>query len=256
MESIVGLIIGIFIFFIVVSAFIKIAYQFERIVLYTLGRYQGLRGPGIVFVVPIFQTIRKVDIRIITLDVPSQEVITRDNVTIRVNAVIYYQVMDANKAINNVRNYNLATSQIAQTTLRSVLGEHELDDLLAHREKINQTLQSIIDAQTDPWGIKVSMVEIKDVELPETMKRAMAKQAEAERERRAKVIAAEGEFQASKRLAEAADVMSRNMVTVQLRYLQTLVEIAAEKNSTTLFPIPIDLFSHFGKALASKEPGQ
>jgi regulator of protease activity HflC (stomatin/prohibitin superfamily) len=245
MESLVGIIIGIFIFFIVVSAFIKIAYQFERIVLYTLGKYQGLRGPGIVFVVPIFQTIRKVDIRIITLDVPSQEVITRDNVTIRVNAVIYYQVMDANKAVNNVRNYNLATSQIAQTTLRSVLGEHELDEVLANREKINQTLQTIIDAQTDPWGIKVSMVEIKDVELPETMKRAMARQAEAERERRAKVIAAEGEFQASKRLAEAADVMSRNMVTVQLRYLQTLVEISAEKNSTTIFPIPIDLFRHF-----------
>jgi len=245
MESLVGIIIGIFIFFIVVSAFIKIAYQFERIVLYTLGKFQGLRGPGIVFVVPIFQTIRKVDIRIITLDVPSQEVITRDNVTIRVNAVIYYQVMDSNKAVNNVRNYNLATSQIAQTTLRSVLGEHELDEVLANREKINQTLQTIIDAQTDPWGIKVSMVEIKDVELPETMKRAMARQAEAERERRAKVIAAEGEFQASKRLAEAADVMSRNMVTVQLRYLQTLVEISAEKNSTTIFPIPIDLFSHF-----------
>ena len=252
MESLVGIIIGIFIFFIVVSAFIKIAYQFERIVLYTLGKYQGLRGPGLVFVVPILQTIRKVDIRIITLDVPSQEVITRDNVTVRVNAVIYYQVMDANKAVNNVRNYNLATSQIAQTTLRSVLGEHELDDLLANREKINQTLQSIIDAQTDPWGIKVSMVEIKDVELPETMKRAMARQAEAERERRAKVIAAEGEFQASKRLAEAADVMSRNMVTVQLRYLQTLVEISAEKNSTTIFPIPIDLFSHFLKEIKEK----
>lgn len=252
MEGIVGIIIAIFIVFIVVSSFIKIAYQFERIVLYTLGKYQGLRGPGLVFVVPILQTIRKVDIRIITLDVPSQEVITRDNVTVRVNAVIYYQVMDANKAVNNVRNYNLATSQIAQTTLRSVLGEHELDDLLANREKINQTLQSIIDAQTDPWGIKVSMVEIKDVELPETMKRAMARQAEAERERRAKVIAAEGEFQASKRLAEAADVMSRNMVTVQLRYLQTLVEISAEKNSTTIFPIPIDLFSHFLKEIKEK----
>ena len=231
--------------FVVVSWIIKIAYQFERIVLYTLGRYQGTRGPGIVFVVPGLQTIRKVDIRIITLDVPSQEVITRDNVTIRVNAVIYYQVLDPDRAINAVRNFNLATSQIAQTTLRSVLGEHELDDLLASREKINQTLQAIIDTQTDPWGIKVSMVEIKDVELPETMKRAMAKQAEAERERRAKIIAAEGEFQASKKLREAADVMYGNEITLQLRYLQTLVEVAAEKNSTTIFPLPIDLIKPF-----------
>jgi len=246
-SNFIGVILAILVVIFILANFVKIAYQFERIVLYTLGKYQGVRGPGVVFVVPVVQTIRKVDIRIITLDVPAQEVITRDNVTVRVNAVIYYQVMDPNKAVNNVRNFNLATSQIAQTTLRSVLGQHELDDLLANREKINQTLQGIIDAQTDPWGIKVSMVEIKDVELPETMKRAMAKQAEAERERRAKIIAAEGEFQASKKLAEAADVMSKNMVTVQLRYLQTLVEIAAEKNSTTLFPIPIDLFEHFFK---------
>jgi len=244
-SGLVGVIMTIVIIFLVISWFVKIAYQFERIVLYTLGRFQGLRGPGIVFVIPIFQTVRKVDIRVITLDVPSQEVITRDNVTIRVNAVIYYQVMDANRAINNVRNFNLATSQISQTTLRSVLGEHELDDLLASREKINQTLQAIIDTQTDPWGVKVSMVEIKDVELPETMKRAMAKQAEAERERRAKIIAAEGEFQASQRLYEAAEVMSQNSTTLQLRYLQTLVEIGAEKNSTTIFPIPIDLLTPF-----------
>ena len=245
MQSILPVVITLVVIALVISWFIKIAYQYERIVLYTLGKFQGIRGPGLVFVVPVLQTIRKVDIRVITLDVPAQEVITLDNVTIRVNAVIYYQVMDPNRAVNIVRNFNLATSQISQTTLRSVLGQHELDDLLAHREKINQTLQSIIDAQTDPWGIKVTMVEIKDVELPETMKRAMAKQAEAERERRAKVIAAEGEFQASKRLAEAADVMSRNVVTLQLRYLQTLVEIAAEKNSTTLFPIPIDLVRPF-----------
>jgi regulator of protease activity HflC (stomatin/prohibitin superfamily) len=183
-------------------------------------------------------------------------VITRDNVTVRVNAVIYYQIMDPNRAINNVRNFNLATSQIAQTTLRSVLGQHELDDLLANREKINQTLQTIIDAQTDPWGIKVSVVEIKDVELPETMKRAMAKQAEAERERRAKIIAAEGEFQASTRLADAAEVMSKNSMTLQLRYLQTLVEIAAEKNSTTLFPIPIDLLSPFIESFRKREEQQ
>lgn len=245
MEQLISIIIPIIVILVIISWFIKIAYQFERIVLYTLGRFQGVRGPGIVFVVPVLQTVRKVDIRIITLDVPSQEVITRDNVTIRVNAVIYYQVIDPNKAINNVRNFNLATSQIAQTTLRSVLGEHELDDLLASREKINQTLQSLIDTQTDPWGIKVSMVEIKDVELPETMKRAMAKQAEAERERRAKIIAAEGEFQASQKLKEAADIMSQNETTLQLRYLQTLVEIAAEKNSTVVFPLPIDLIRPF-----------
>jgi len=231
--------------FIIMSMVLKVVYQFERIVLYTLGKYQGLRGPGWVFVVPFVQTLRKVDIRVITLDVPSQEVITNDNVTVRVNAVIYYQVMDPNKAVNNVRNYNLATSQIAQTTLRSVLGEHELDDLLANREKINQNLQTIIDAQTDPWGIKVSNVEVKDVELPETMKRAMAKQAEAERERRAKIIAAEGEFQASTKLAEAANIMSTNPVTLQLRYLQTLVEVSSEKNTTTIFPLPIDLIKPF-----------
>ncbi|HEX9746553.1 MAG TPA: slipin family protein, partial [bacterium] len=198
---------------------------------------------------PFFQTVRKVDIRVITLDVPSQEVITRDNVTIRVNAVIYYQVMEPGRAVNAVRNYNIATSQIAQTTLRSVLGEHELDELLSNREKINQTLQTIIDAQTDPWGIKVSMVETKDVELPETMKRAMAKQAEAERERRAKVIAAEGEFQASQKLSEAAEIMGKHEISLQLRYLQTLVEIAAEKNSTTIFPLPIDLVRPFLKAI-------
>jgi regulator of protease activity HflC (stomatin/prohibitin superfamily) len=240
----------------VISWFVKIAYQFERIVLYTLGKYQGTRGPGIVIVVPLFQTARKVDIRIITLDVPSQEVITRDNVTVRVNAVIYYQVLDPDKAVNKVRNFNLATSQVAQTTLRSVLGEHELDDLLANREKINQTLQTIIDKQTDPWGIKVSMVEIKDVELPETMKRAMAKQAEAERERRAKIIAAEGEFQASQKLREAADVMAGNEITLQLRYLQTLVEVAAEKNSTTIFPLPIDLIKPFMNVLKKAGGGE
>jgi regulator of protease activity HflC (stomatin/prohibitin superfamily) len=248
MSPIFSTIILIVIILMFLSAFIKIAYQYERIVLYTLGRFQGIRGPGLVVIVPWIQTLRKVDIRVVALDVPRQEVITRDNVTVGVNAVIYYQIMDPNRAVNNVKNYNYATSQIAQTTLRSVLGEHELDDLLANREKINQTLQGIIDAQTDPWGIKVSVVEIKDVELPDTMKRAMAKQAEAERERRAKIIAAEGEFQASTKLADAADVMSRNVTALQLRYLQTLVEVAAEKNSTTLFPIPIDILAPFFKA--------
>jgi regulator of protease activity HflC (stomatin/prohibitin superfamily) len=252
MDVIIKLVIGIVVVIVVISWFIRIAYQYERIVLYTLGRFQGTRGPGLVFFVPIFQTLRKVDIRVITLDVPAQEVITRDNVTVRVNAVIYYQILDANKAVNIVRNFNLATSQIAQTTLRSVLGEHELDDLLANREKINQTLQTIIDTRTDPWGIKVSVVEIKDVELPETMKRAMAKQAEAERERRAKIIAAEGEFQASQKLKDAADVMSQNEITLQLRYLQTLVEVAAEKNSTTIFPLPIDLIKPFFQMASRK----
>lgn len=245
MEAIIVLLALIVAAIFVLSWFIKIVYEYERLCVYFFGKFQGVLGPGIRIIVPIFQTVRKVDIRVITLDVPSQEVITRDNVTIRVNAVIFYMVLDPGRAVNIVRNYNIATSQIAQTTLRSVLGEHELDELLANREKINQTLQTIIDAQTDPWGIKVSTVEVKDIELPETMKRAMAKQAEAEREKRAKVIAAEGEFLASERLAEAAEVLSKNVMSLQLRYLQTLVEISAEKNSTTIFPLPIDLITPF-----------
>ena len=240
-----GVVLVVVVAIVVISWCVKIAYQYERIVLYTFGRFQGTRGPGVVFIVPGVQTIIKVPIRVITLDVPPQEVITRDNVTIRVNAVVYYQIIDPNKAINNVRNYSLATSQIAQTTLRSVLGEHELDDLLANREKINQTLQTIIDVQTDPWGIKVNVVAVKDVELPESMKRAMAKQAEAERERRSKIIAAEGEFQASQRLADAAEILSNQPSALTLRYLQTLREIATENNSTTIFPVPIDLLKPF-----------
>jgi regulator of protease activity HflC (stomatin/prohibitin superfamily) len=224
---------------------IKIVTEYERGVIFRFGKYVGVRGPGLIIVIPMIEQMRRMDLRTITLDVPSQEVITRDNVTIRVNAVVYFRVLHPDKAVIQVKNFVTATSQIAQTTLRSVLGEHELDELLAQREKINQNLQTIIDNQTDPWGIKVSVVEVKDVELPEGMKRAMARQAEAERERRGKIIAAEGEFQAAERLAQAADIISRNPAALQLRYLQTLVEIAAEKNSTTLFPIPIDLFKFF-----------
>jgi len=242
--NVVWLIIFIAIVIIVLWA-IKVINEYERSVIFRLGKYVGIRGPGLIWLWPIFEQMRKMDLRTITLDVPSQEVITRDNVTIRVNAVAYFRILNPDKAVIQVKNFVTATSQIAQTTLRSVLGQHELDELLSQREKINQTLQTIIDNQTDPWGIKVSVVEVKDVELPEGMKRAMAKQAEAERERRSKIIAAEGEFQASERLAQAAEILSRNPAALQLRYLQTLVEIAAEKNSTTLFPIPIDLFKFF-----------
>jgi regulator of protease activity HflC (stomatin/prohibitin superfamily) len=224
---------------------LKIVAEYERGVIFRLGKYVGVRGPGLIWVWPMIEFMRKMDLRTITLDVPSQEVITRDNVTIRVNAVVYFRVLHPEKAVIQVKNFVTATSQIAQTTLRSVLGENELDELLANREKINQYLQTIIDAQTDPWGIKVSVVEVKDVELPETMKRAMARQAEAERERRGKVIAAEGEFQAAEKLSMAADIISKSPAALQLRYLQTLVEISAEKNSTTLFPIPIDFLQFF-----------
>ena len=224
---------------------LKIIAEYERGVVFRLGKYVGIRGPGLIWVWPIIEMMRKMDLRTITLDVPSQEVITKDNVTIRVNAVVYFRVLNPDKAVIQVKNFVTATSQIAQTTLRSVLGENELDELLTNREKINQHLQTIIDKQTDPWGIKASVVEVKDVELPETMKRAMARQAEAERERRGKIIAAEGEFQAAEKLAQASDIISRSPAALQLRYLQTLVEISAEKNSTTLFPIPIDFLKFF-----------
>jgi len=224
---------------------LKIVPEFQRLVVFRLGRLVGQRGPGLVLIIPGVDQIFRVDLRTITHDVPAQEVITRDNVTIKVNAVVFFRVMDPAKATVDVLDFFNATSQIAQTTLRSVLGEHELDDLLANRERINQSLQEIIDRQTDPWGIKVSIVEVKDVELPETMKRAMARQAEAERERRAKIIAADAEFQAADKLTAAANIMGGHPVAIQLRYLQTLMEIAAEKNSTTIFPIPIDLLEPF-----------
>ncbi|HYE76674.1 MAG TPA: slipin family protein [bacterium] len=240
-----GIIVGFFAFIYLLSC-LKVINQYERGVVYTLGVVQPVpREPGITFVFRPFQTIKVVDIRTITLDVPVQEVITRDNVTVRVNAVAYFRVLDPIKAINEVENFIIATSQIAQTTLRSVLGESELDHLLSEREHINQKLQEIIDHQTDPWGIKVSIVEVKDVELPESLRRAMARQAEAERERRAKIIAAEGEFQASERLAQASDVLNQSPMSLQLRFLQTLVEISAEKNSTIILPVPVDLLAGF-----------
>jgi len=220
---------------------IKILREYERGVVFRLGRLVGARGPGIIYVIPLFEQWNKVDLRTVTMDIPPQEIITKDNVTVRVNAVCYFRVLNPSDAVTKITNYAYATSQIAQTTLRSVLGQSELDDLLSKREKINQELQRIIDSQTDPWGIKVSVVEVKDVELPEAMKRAMAKQAEAEREKRAKIIHAEGELQASEKLSHAASVISKVPVAVQLRYLQTLTEIGAEKNTTVVFPIPVDL---------------
>jgi regulator of protease activity HflC (stomatin/prohibitin superfamily) len=219
--------------------------EYERGVVFRLGRLLGPRGPGLILLLPFVERMQKVDMRTVTMDIPAQEVITRDNVTVRVNAVAYFRVLDPNAAVNNVADYIRATSQIAQTTLRSVLGQSALDDLLAEREQINMQLQQIIDEQTEPWGVKVSIVEVKDVELPQSMQRAMARQAEAEREKRAKIIHAEGEFQASQQLAEAAEVINRNPVTIQLRYLQTRTEIGAEKNTTVVFPLPIDMVTAF-----------
>jgi len=253
--SCVGLpliIVGFIILLILASA-IKVLREYERAVIFRLGRLIGAKGPGLIILIPIVDRMVRVDLRTVTLDVPPQDVITRDNVSLKVNAVIYFRVMEPNKAIVEVEDYLFATSQLAQTTLRSILGQHELDELLTHREKINQNLQEIIDQQSDPWGIKVSLVEVKHVDLPIEMQRAMAKQAEAERERRAKVINAEGEFQAAERLTEAATTMARSPITLQLRYLQTLREVAAENNSTTLFPIPIDLFEPFVELVKGKK---
>ncbi|MCD6453515.1 MAG: slipin family protein [Dehalococcoidales bacterium] len=226
---------------------IKITREYERGVIFRFGRLVGARGPGLFVIMPFVDRMIKVDLRIITMDVPHQEVITKDNVTVRVNAVVYFRVVDPEAAVVKVLDHIRATSQISQTTLRSILGQSELDELLSQREKLNQILQKVIDEHTDPWGIKVATVEIKEVELPEQMQRMMSAQAEAERERRAKIIHAEGEFQASERLAEAGVIMSRNPTTLQLRYLQTLTEIASEKNSTIIFPLPIDIFSAFTK---------
>lgn len=238
---------------IILSKAIRIVREYERGVIFRLGRLIGAKGPGLFFLIPIVDKMIKIDLRTLTMDVPAQEVITKDNVTVKVNAVVYFRVMNPNDAVTKVENYLVATSQIAQTTLRSVLGQVELDELLAEREKISQNLQKIIDQLTDPWGIKVSVVEIKDVELPEQMKRAMAKQAEAERERRAKVIAAEGEFQASDKLSKAAMVISKDPTALQLRFLQTLVEVGAENNSTILFPVPIDVLEPFVKSAQQRQ---
>ena len=222
-------------------ASLRIVKEYERGVIFRLGRVAGVKGPGLIWLIPIVDRMRLVDLRVITLDVPTQEAITKDNVTVKVNAVCYFRVLVPESAIVNVANFLLATQQIAQTTLRSVLGQSELDELLSERDQINQQLQKIIDEQTEPWGVKVSVVEVKDVELPQSMQRAMARQAEAEREKRAKIIHAEGELQASQSLAEAAGVMSAQPGSLQLRYLQTLSEISAEHNSTIIFPLPIDL---------------
>lgn len=244
--------VGIVAFFILVSA-IKILKEYERAVIFRLGRLIGVKGPGLVLLIPIIDRMNRVDLRTITLDVQPQDVITLDNVTVQVNAVVYFRVMVPDKAIVEVENYLFATSQLAQTTLRSVVGQHELDDLLARRDKLNNEIQTVLDSMTDPWGIKVSTVEIKNVDLATSMIRAMAKQAEAERERRAKVINAEGEFQAAQKLFDAADVLEKRPASIQLRFLQTLREVAAENNSTTLFPIPIDLFEPFIKRRLDKE---
>jgi regulator of protease activity HflC (stomatin/prohibitin superfamily) len=219
--------------------------EYERGVVFTMGRLSVTRGPGLNFVFPFIQELLRVDTRTVTMDIPPQDVITRDNVSVKVNGVLYFRVLDPSKAINQVENFLYATSQLAQTTLRSVCGEAELDDLLSKREELNIRIQEIIDRQTDPWGIKVSLVEIKHIDLPQEMQRAMARQAEAERERRARIIQAEGEFQAAEKLTQAAEVMSRNSSTMQLRYLDTLRHIATEHNSTILFPIPINLFDAF-----------
>ncbi len=226
---------------------IKILKEYERGVIFRLGRIVPSRGPGIIYVIPLIEKMVRMELRTVTMDVPSQDVITRDNVSVKVNAVLYFRVLEPNRAVREVENYLFATSQLAQVTLRSICGQAELDELLAERERINSRIQEILDAQTDPWGIKVVLVELKHIDLPQEMQRAMAKQAEAERERRAKIIHAEGEFQASEKLADAAAIIGKHAVAIQLRFLQSLVEVAAEKNSTTIFPVPIDLLTPFLK---------
>jgi regulator of protease activity HflC (stomatin/prohibitin superfamily) len=246
-----GAVLAFFVFAFLFSA-IKVLNEYERGVTFTLGRYTGLKGPGLVIVIPVIQSIVRVDLRTVVMDVPPQDVISRDNVSVKVNAVIYFRVVDPSKAILQVAHYYEATSQLAQTTLRSVLGQHELDDMLMERDKLNKDVQEILDKQTDPWGIKVANVEIKHVDLDETMIRAMAKQAEAERTRRAKVIHAEGEMQASAKLLEAANMLAKEPQAMQLRYLQTLVDVAGEKNSTIIFPLPMDLITPLMKKLTKE----
>ena len=224
---------------------IKILREYERGVIFLLGKFYKVKGPGIIIVIPGLQKMVKVSLRTVVMDVPPQDIITKDNVTVKVNAVVYFRVLDPRKAIIEVEDFLYATSQICQTTLRSILGQSQLDDLLANREDINIHLQKVIDDQTEPWGVKVANVEVKNVDLPQEMQRAIAKQAEAERERRAKVIHALGELQASEKLSQAAGIMSKNPISVQLRFLQTLTEVAAENNSTIIFPLPVDLVSHF-----------
>ena len=256
-ETLIGLLIVIVLILFLLSTAIKIVKEYERLVVFRLGKVRAKpKGPGLVFIIPFIDRPIKVDLRTVTLDVPSQEGITRDNVTLKVNAVGYFRVVEPISAIVNIEDYRRATWNIAQTTLRNVLGQSELDELLAHRERINQKLQQMIDEATEPWGIKVGMVEVKDVELPETMKRSMAKQAEAEREKRAKIISASGEFESAQQLREAAHTIAEEPVALQLRYLSTLVEIAAEKNSTILFPIPMEILKAFSGITEYLESGK
>jgi len=251
--AIIGILV-VFLFILLASA-IRILREYERGVIFRLGRLIAQKGPGLILLIPIVDKMVRVDLRTVTLNVPPQEVITRDNVTVRVTAVAYFRVIDPNRAITEIENFLLATSQISQTTLRSVLGKAELDSLLSERERLNTELQRIIDEQTEPWGIKVTTVEVKDVELPAEMQRAIARQAEAERERRAKIIAADGEFQAAEKLSQAADIFSRNPATMQLRYLQTLLELGVNQNSTIVFPLPMDLVTPIIKALEASSGG-
>ncbi|MFB0533580.1 MAG: slipin family protein [Anaerolineae bacterium] len=256
MELIAGLFstVGVFLIFLLVilSSAIKIVQEYERGVIFRLGRLQGAKGPGLFFIIPIIDRMVKVDLRVVTLEIPGQEAITRDNVTVKVDAVAYFRVIEPSDAIVQVEDYRRATWQIAQTSLRSVLGQSDLDELLIHRDQINLKLQHIIDEVTELWGIKVSRVEVKDVELPDTMKRAMARQAEAEREKRAKIIHAEGEYQAAQQLADAAATMAKEPTAIQLRYLQTLTEISVEKNSTIIFPVPIEFLTAFGELFGKR----
>ena len=245
-----GVVIAIVLLIIVIVALlllsgIRILREYERAVVFRLGRLIAQKGPGLIYLIPIIDRMVRIDLRTVTLTVPPQEVISRDNVTVRVNAVAYFRVIDPNRAVTEVENFLLATSQISQTTLRSVLGKAELDALLSERERLNSELQQIIDEQTEPWGVKVTTVEVKDVELPADMQRAIARQAEAERERRAKIISADGEFQAAEKLSQAANIISRNPATLQLRYLQTLLDIGVNQNSTIVFPLPLDMLKPF-----------
>ena len=242
--SITAIIVLVVVFLIIISG-LKILYEYERGVIFRLGRIVGVRGPGFIIVIPFIERMVRVSLRLVTMDVPPQDVITKDNVSVKVNAVVYFRVVEPNRAILQVENYLYATSQLAQTTLRSILGQVELDELLSEREKLNVKLQEVLDKQTDAWGIKVTMVEVKYVDLPQEMQRAMAKQAEAERERRAKVISAEGEFQAATKIAEASEILATNPVSLQLRFLQTINDVSSEKASTIILPLPIDMLKAF-----------
>lgn len=242
--SITAIVVLAIVFLVIISG-LKILYEYERGVIFRLGRIVGVRGPGFIIVIPFLEKMVRVSLRLVTMDVPPQDVITKDNVSVKVNAVVYFRVVEPNRAILQVENYLYATSQLAQTTLRSILGQVELDELLSEREKLNVKLQEVLDKQTDAWGIKVTMVEVKYVDLPQEMQRAMAKQAEAERERRAKVISAEGEFQAAAKIAEASEILAENPVSLQLRFLQTINDVSSEKASTIILPLPIDLLKAF-----------